>query len=126
MDWANVPESLHAVLWRLQGVTIENKHAFEVIAQQDSPETLFYVDPPYPHFTRASHCKDQYAFELDTRDHVRLARLLNGIKGKAVVSSYPNGLYDELYAGWRTDSREHSKSSQLGRAPSVEKIWMNF
>lgn len=126
MDWANVPEALHAVVERLKGVTIENRSAFQVIKQQDSAETLFYADPPYPHFTRSSHCKNQYAFEMDTNDHRQLALVLNQIKGKAIVSGYPNELYEEFYRGWRRVEREHSKAGQVGRVPSTEVLWMNF
>lgn len=126
MDWANVPEALHAVTERLKGVTIENRDAFAVVAQQDSPATFFYCDPPYPHFTRGSHCKNQYRFEMETDDHRQLAQTLRTIKGKAMVSSYPNPLYDELYAGWRRAQREHSKAGQVGRVASMEVIWMNY
>lgn len=51
-DWANYPEMLDAFTARLRGVVIEKRPAVDVLAQQDGPETLHYVDPPYVHSTR--------------------------------------------------------------------------
>jgi DNA adenine methylase len=126
LDWANVPESLHAVTERLKGVTIESRHAFKVIAQQDSPDTLFYADPPYLMSTRNCHTERQYRFEMATDEHRRLCAILCGIKGKAILSGYPNELYDSLLPGWTRVERKHRKASQIGSTESTEVLWMNF
>lgn len=125
MDWANVPESLHAVATRLQGVVIENREAMEVIKQQDTPGTLFYADPPYLLPTRNTHC-DTYRFNLTDFEHTCLAKALRGIKGMAIISGYPSPLYDDLFAGWKRVERRHKKSTQVGSKESTEVLWMNF
>ena len=33
-------------------------------------------------------------------DHERLAALLHGIEGMALISSYPSALYERLYGDW--------------------------
>ena len=50
--WLGSVEGLPAIVQRLQRVQIENVPAIEIIRRYDSPETLFYCDPPYPHEAR--------------------------------------------------------------------------
>ena len=50
--WLGSVEGLSEIVQRLLRVQIENAPALEVIARYDSPETLFYCDPPYLHGTR--------------------------------------------------------------------------
>src|SRR5690606_23548164 len=47
--WLGSVEGLSEIVQRLLRVQIENAPAIEVIQRYDSPETLFYCDPPYPH-----------------------------------------------------------------------------
>ena len=104
LDWQNYPDCVPAFVERLRGVVIENKDAFEVIAQHDNSDTLTYCDPPYPHETRNMRRGNAaYACEFTQADHERLAELLGGCAGSVVVSSYPSKLYDRLYAGWRVE-----------------------
>jgi DNA adenine methylase len=51
-EWASYPRTLAAVCRRLSSVIIENSDALRVIRVQDSPDTLFFVDPPYVMSTR--------------------------------------------------------------------------
>lgn len=105
LDWLHYPDHIAAFTARLQGVVIENKDALDVIAQHDSTETLFYCDPPYPHETRNMRRGNaSYAHEFATEDHERMAAALHECAGMVVVSSYPNALYDRLFAGWRVES----------------------
>lgn len=97
--WLGSVEQLPQIALRLLRVQIENRPAFEVIDLYDSPGTLFYCDPPYPHETRGD--ARAYGFELTQREHRELAARLRSIAGRAVVSSYASALYDELYRGWR-------------------------
>ena len=127
-DWAHWPEKMGALVERLQGVVIEQKDAFEVLEQHDSPETLHYVDPPYVHSTRdlggerGSHQRD-YRHELDDVGHRRLAALLHRLTGMVVLSGYPAPLYDvELYADWH---RVEKESLADGARKRVEVLWMN-
>ena len=85
--------------WRLMMVQIDCRDALEVIRYWDSPDTLFYVDPPYINETRKT--LNAYAHEMSTEQHKELVKLLLGIKGKAVVSGYEHPLYSPFaQAGW--------------------------
>jgi DNA adenine methylase len=103
MDWQHWPDCLPAFTERLQGVVIENLPAAEVITRHDDHDTLIYCDPPYPHETRNMRRGNAaYAHEFTVADHEQLAAQLREARGMVVVSSYPNALYDRLYAGWIT------------------------
>jgi DNA adenine methylase len=104
-EW-NLAKRVLSAAQRLREVQIESDDALRVIRRFDTPKTLFYCDPPYPANTRNRRwCKRAYNHELGGMDHVHLANLLNQIEGTAVISSYPNELYDELFASWRRVER---------------------
>jgi len=52
--WLRAVDGLPDVHQRLQRVVILNDDAVIVIRQQDGPHTLYYLDPPYLHETRAT------------------------------------------------------------------------
>jgi DNA adenine methylase len=101
LDWQHYPDMVAAFTERLQGVVIENKDYSEVIAQHDAPDTLIYCDPPYPHETRNMRRGNAaYAHEFRSEDHERMAEQLRSCASMVIVSTYPNKLYDRIYAGW--------------------------
>src|SRR5690606_23846163 len=72
---------------RLDLVHIECNDALYLIKRMDSPETFFYLDPPYVD-------SDQGHYGGYTQEHFNnLLNALSSIKGKFLLSSYPN---DEL------------------------------
>lgn len=72
---------VRAVHRRLAGVYVEQLGYAEFIRLYDSPETLFYLDPPY-----WGHERD-YGNGLFARtDFERLAELLAGLKGRFILS----------------------------------------
>lgn len=104
-------------------VQIENAPAVEVIERYDTPETLFYLDPPYVHDARGD--KHAYYGEMTDAQHTELAHLLHGIKARAAVSGYRSDLYDSLYADWRrVDAPE--KNCHSVRQPRQESLWVNY
>lgn len=129
-DWQNWPPAIPHFVQRLAGVVIENRPAVEVISQQDSPTTLFYCDPPYPHSTRSSKANRNgaagrahaYRYEMTDEDHAQLAEVLAGIEGMAVISGYDCELYSELYATWRRVERNVFAD---GGRPRVEVLWIS-
>lgn len=123
-DWAHYPEHLGRFVDRLQGVVIEHRPASEVIAQHDGPETLFYIDPPYPHETRNMRRGNAaYAKEMTVDDHRALIAQLRTVAGMVVVSGYPCALYDkELVPDWDRHTRKHFADGARAR---TEVIWRN-
>lgn len=121
--WLNRIDALWAVAERLRRVQIENRNALEVIQQYDTPETLFYLDPPYPHDSRGD--VRAYAYEMTEKDHEELARLLHSIKGKAAISGYQSSLMNRLYEDWtRIDAPVAVIHS--AKKPRMESLWINY
>ena len=102
---------------------IDNAPAVEIVQRYDTPDTLFYLDPPYLHDSRG----DKYAYygEMSDAEHIELAGLLHGITGRAAISGYRSDLYDSIYSDWhRVDAPE--KNCHSVRQPRRESLWMNY
>ena len=123
-DWVNYPSHIRAFVERLRGVVIENKQASEVIAQHDTTETLFYVDPPYPHSTRNMQRGNAvYVHDMTDAGHRELSEQLKTVKGFVVLSGYPCELYDEeLYKDWHRVEKKHRADGARAR---TEVLWIN-
>ena len=87
---------------RLTDVVIENLDFKNVIKRYDSPNTVFYCDPPYAGI-------NYYDEQFTEEDHRNLALVLHNIKGKACVSYYPHPLVSELY----TDGKWHCATKEV-------------
>jgi DNA adenine methylase len=123
-DWRNYPEALERIIERLRGVVIENRPATQVMITHDSPETLHYVDPPYPSSTRQERwAGNAYRYEMSDNDHRFLAEVLHDLRGMVVISGYACDLYDnELYPGWQRVQRQtHAE----GAAKRTEVLWLS-
>ena len=130
-DWRSYPDCLHYYVERLQGVTIENRNAFELLPAFDREDALHYLDPPYPISVRktanGSTPEHRYRWEMNDDDHARLAALARTLQGAVIISSYPNPVYDELFAGWRKISWTGGQfcSANTNAQTRTETVWMN-
>ena len=79
---------------RLESVVIENKSFEALIKQYDSPDTLFYCDPPY---YGSEKYYDTGDFVFNESQHIALNRILSGIKGRFVLSYNDCPFIRELY-----------------------------
>jgi DNA adenine methylase len=120
-DWCNYPDALVEIIDRLAGVVIENRDAIKLMTQQDGPDTLFYVDPPYVWSTRGDESPD-YVHEMDDGAHAALLAFLPTLEGMVVLSGYPSPMYDQALAGWRRIEREALAD---GARKRTEVLWIN-
>jgi len=79
--WLGGVEALDAIAHRLLRVQIENRPALDILRLYDSPQTLFYCDPPYLHATRGD--SNAYGFEMDEPQHREFAAVANECQGKS-------------------------------------------
>ena len=93
--WPGAIEDLPDIALRLLRVQIENRPAIEVIRLYDSPETLFYCDPPYIHETRGDN--NAYSYEMSDEEHCELALVLNSVQGLVAISGYDCDFMNDLY-----------------------------
>lgn len=119
-EWPGYPRILPFIRRRLEGVVIERRDALEVIRAQDTPETLFYVDPPYVPGTRSD---TSYRCELTEKCHVELLERLRAAKGLVVLSGYPSALYERLLPDWRRI--EHSARAAGSARLRTEVLWLS-
>lgn len=121
--WLASPYALVEIAARLLRVQIENRPALEVIRAYDSPGTLFYCDPPYPHQSRGdSHA---YGFEMSDAEHEALAAALHRVRGKVAVSGYRCPLMDRLYGDWRRIDAP-ARLCHSVKSPRQEALWVNY
>jgi DNA adenine methylase len=123
VDWNNYPLHLAAFCERLKGVVIENRDYRDIMEQQDSQDTLFFLDPPYVHDTRNVDRKNgTYVHEFADQDHIDMAAVAKELKGMVVICGYDCDLYLDLFRGWHL-SRKAALAD--GARPRTECLWLN-
>lgn len=107
-NWFAFLKKLRQIYWRFSKVIIENLDYKECIQKYDSPDTLFYIDPPYLFEDARYHYKifQNSKFTLD--DHLELANILKSLKGKFLLSYYPHEVIEKEYKDFRFLSRNVS------------------
>lgn len=110
---------------RLLRVQIENRPALEIIRIYDSPDTLFYCDPPYVHSTRGDN--KAYHSEMTDEDHRDLASALNQIEGLAAISGYDCDLMQEIFPEprWRKIVGPERAIHSV-KQTRTECLWLNY
>lgn len=124
---------------RFARVRIDQRDALEIIRYWDSPDTVFYCDPPYPQRSRARGHLNEYAYEASDGHWRQLVRLLLRLKGRALLSCYRTPLTDPLAAaGWTMVERNTSahaagrsrgtrlrgQGSATKQVPRIERLWI--
>ncbi|NNM85331.1 MAG: DNA adenine methylase [Phycisphaerales bacterium] len=123
--WLGGVNMLPEIAHRLLRVQIENRPAIQIIHLYDSPETLFYCDPPYIHETRGD--AKAYGYEMTDDQHRSLAKVLHAVQGKVAISNYPCKLMDQLYPPGRWfKTLGASKTNHSTKGKRVEALWTNY
>lgn len=117
--FAELPDEVAAVAYRLRRVVIENVHAASLVARFDRPDALIYADPPYVPETRSGK---YYNHEMTLEDHRALLLRLDASSAMVVISGYASALYDELLGDWE---RHELKASTDGGHERTEMLWLN-
>lgn len=80
---------------RLAGVVVERLPWAAFIARYDTPETLFYLDPPY------YDCEGDYGPAMFCKaDFVEMATVLGGVKGRFILSLNDRPEVREIFAAF--------------------------
>ena len=129
--WLQAVEKLPEIHFRLLHVQVENDDFREILPRYDTPDTLFYCDPPYVHATRG---EVRYDLDMPDDDHRELVDMLLKLKGMVALSGYANTLYTVLEDnGWnRRDlvvtcpsaSRDYG-TGNIPRGERTESLWRN-
>lgn len=127
--WLSAIDGLPEVHARLQRVVVlDSQSAISVIRQQDDTRTLFYLDPPYMHGTRA--VPKAYRHEMTDAEHGALLETLSEVEGRFLLSGYPSDLYltYQERCGWRRVDIEidNKASGKKSKDKEIECVWMNY
>lgn len=117
---------------RMRNVEINQCDFREVLETYDSPDTFFYLDPPYIHSTRRG--KRYYAHEMSDHDHEDMVSLLLKIRGSGMLSGYAHRIYQPLErCGWKRrdfratcaiSARRKPSDGNEGSGARVESVWI--
>jgi DNA adenine methylase len=123
--WLGGVEALPEIGERLLRVQIENRPAIDVIRLYDSPDTLFYCDPPYVHDTRGD--SKAYRHEMTDAEHVELAEVLNSVQGRVAISNYDCALMNQLYPSKRWNKIVGpERTIHSTKDTRCEVLWTNY
>jgi len=96
--WLSALDNLPQISRRLMAVQIEHSDWRFILYTYDTPDTFFYLDPPYPLSTRSG---GSYKHEMTIDEHASLVDNLLDLRGNAMLSCYWHKVYQPLLdAGW--------------------------
>ena len=100
---------------RLESTSIFARDALNVIKSVDTGETFHYIDPPYFN----SDCGHYEGYSK--ADFEILLKLLSGLKGKFMLSSYPSELLNKYIKsnGWNINKFDMQRSAGGGRKTEI-------
>jgi hypothetical protein len=104
--WLTAVDGLPEFHERLRRVQISKAPALRMLSEYDSPETLFYLDPPYMPKTRSQ--PKAYSHEMTEQQH---ARLLCRLAMPTVIARTELEAY--LWKNWRLFSGKESYTSVM-------------
>lgn len=125
--WLSSIDLLIPLCQRLSRVQIECADWRKILSRFDSPETFFYLDPPYV----LSACTGvDYAHTLSDADHGDLIQAIQRLQGKVLLSGYPSEIYQALpkkkWRQLRWDVAAHSvvasRTSGISENGGVERL----
>lgn len=112
--FVNRVEKMEEIAERLRSVVIEHKDALELIPRYDSPDTLWYLDPPY-------NCGYTFRYRADVDQKAMLGAFKN-VSGDVVLSGYENALYADELADWHMETRPHHN---FANQETKECLWLS-
>ena len=95
--FVNRVENMWKIAERFRSVIIEHRDALELISRYDTPDTLWYLDPPY-------NCGYNFRYPA-TIDQEAMLGAFRKVSGYVVLSGYMSELYADELAGWHMETR---------------------
>jgi len=111
LNLLRLEEDLSDAHLRLARVTIENLPWQSCMARYDSPETFFFLDPPYWQ-------TEGYGVPFGLEQYELLAATMRGLKGRALLTVNDHAQMREVFSGFRT--KRLSTHYTIGRAASTK------
>lgn len=112
--FVNRVEKMSEIAERFRSVVIEHRDALELIPRYDSPDTLWYLDPPY-------NCRYNFRYPA-TIDQEAMLGVFKKVSGYVVLSGYMSELYADELAGWHMETRTNQT---FGHKDKEECLWLS-
>lgn len=98
---------------RLHNVQIENLDWRIMFKDYDSPDTVWYLDPPY-----VKYSKGMYKHEFTKADHIELCERISKLEGFVALSGYGDKETFEIYNRYQWDDMHEweARTSMVGLA----------
>lgn len=97
LNLLRLEETLSAAHLRLASAFVENLDWAACVERYDRPHTLFYMDPPYWE-------TEGYGVDFPLAEYERMASLMSGLKGKAIVSLNDHPEVRRIFAGFEIET----------------------
>lgn len=123
--WERLPATIDIVRRRFHRVQICSWDWKRVVEKMDSPETVFFCDPPYhPDLIK----EPLYRVNMTAQEHVELLSALRRVQGYVVLCGYHHELYDSMLADWHVKEISTKTNINLQKKclPRTEVLWMNY
>ena len=112
--FVNRVENMWEIAERFRSVVIECRDALELIPRYDTPDTLWYMDPPY-------NCRYSFRYPA-TIDQEAMLGVFKKVSGYVVLSGYMSELYADELAGWHIETRT---DQNFGHKDKEECLWLS-
>ena len=124
--WQSTIHGLPVVHERFMRIAIECLDLLEFIEQEDTPRTLFYLDPTY--LAEVVNTKNAYDFTMTDEQHEDMLDLVLGVKGYVMLSGYRSKLYDTKLRDWNREdiNVDNSMASGAQKDRRIESVYMNY
>ena len=125
--WNTYKDMLPEICNRLSNVEITNKNLFDLLEEMGKmDDILWYIDPPYLPSTRT--VSKVYDHEMTEMDHIKLCEIIQGVKGKVLLSGYQSDLYTKMLKNWtmETYSMANHSSQTKEKQRRIEVLWRNY
>lgn len=124
--WLSSTINLQHIAKRLCEVDVKCDSAINIMLKYDSPNTFYYLDPPYLHNTRVT--TNNYEYEMDESEHGILLETIKGLKAKVLISGYWSKLYEDSLRGWSVFKKEiiNHSSQKKSKPLRTEILWANY
>lgn len=96
LNLLRIEEDLSMAHLRLAGATIENLDWRECMLRYDSPETFFFLDPPY-------YETEGYGVDFGLEQYAAMATLARQVKGKVLITVGNHPAMHEAFEGLPTE-----------------------
>ena len=125
--YLNMIDRLQEIATRLLSVQIEHDDFKTVIKRWDSPDTFFFLDPPY---VLETWTENLYVNEMKMRDNMELIKLCTQMQGTALYCGYPHYVHRQLEeAGWERREFELRQMTNMivseDQKQRTEAIWIH-